>query len=110
MSQATTAPPLNGLVEDIAEEISSLPQSDQAALFHRFGYGTAGHLSDDALVNDQIAEAELGVSTITLSIWRSTGRYALPYVKIGRLVKYRMGDLRDFKLSRRVDTRTVGAA
>ena len=101
MSQATTAPPLNGLVEDIAEEISSLPQSDQAALFHRFGYGTAGHLSD---------EAELGVSTITLSIWRSTGRYALPYVKIGRLVKYRMGDLRDFKLSRRVDTRTVGAA
>ena len=97
-------------ISGLLDQIHSLSQSDQAALFHNLGYGTASHLGDDALVNDQIAEAELGVSTITLSIWRSTGRYALPYVKIGRLVKYRMGDLRDFKLSRRVDTRTVGAA
>tara|TARA_R110002072_G_scaffold300788_1_gene478952 strand:+ start:2054 stop:2377 length:324 start_codon:yes stop_codon:yes gene_type:complete len=93
---------LSGLVN----QIQSLSQSDQAALFHDLGYGTAAHLSDDALVNDQIAAAELDVSPTTLSIWRCTGRYHLPYVKIGRLVKYRMGDLREFKKSRRVDTRS----
>tara|TARA_B110000503_G_scaffold140811_1_gene232676 strand:- start:1689 stop:2015 length:327 start_codon:yes stop_codon:yes gene_type:complete len=97
-------------VSCIVASIRSLPQSDQAALFHEFGYGTAKHLSDDALVNDHVAAAELDVSNTTLSIWRCTGRYHLPYVKIGRLVKYRMGDLREFKLSRRIDTRKVGAA
>ncbi len=29
----------------------------------------------------------------TLSVWRSTGRYNLPFVKIGRNVRYRRSDL-----------------
>lgn len=30
----------------------------------------------------------LGVSPGTLSVWRSTGRYSLPFVKVGRNVRY----------------------
>lgn len=40
------------------------------------------------------AAHELGVSVRTLSAWRSTGRHRLPYVKIGRLVRYRQEDVR----------------
>ena len=35
----------------------------------------------------------LGVSTHTLAIWRSEARYGLPYVKVGRLVRYREDDV-----------------
>lgn len=38
----------------------------------------------------------LGVSEQTLAIWKCTGRYNLPYVKIGRLVKYKQTDLDAF--------------
>ena len=48
------------------------------------------------LLDDTQAAAILGISAGTLSVWRSVGRYALPYVKIGRRVKYRAGDLREF--------------
>mgnify|MGYP003668497355 CR=1 FL=1 len=107
MLPASTEAPISDSIVRIVGEIISLTQSDQALLFHQLGYGSAGHLNDDALVDDQVASAELGVTTTTLAIWRSTGRYHLPYVKIGRLVRYQMGDLREFKRARRVDTRTV---
>jgi predicted site-specific integrase-resolvase len=32
----------------------------------------------------------LGISVETLSVWRATNRYPLPYVKAGRLVRYRL--------------------
>jgi hypothetical protein len=38
----------------------------------------------------------IGVESGTLATWRSTGRYKLPYVKIGRSVKYRYEDLDAF--------------
>lgn len=38
----------------------------------------------------------LGVTTQTLSIWRCTKRYALKYVKVGRLVRYRESDIMAF--------------
>jgi hypothetical protein len=53
------------------------------------------------LTRKQAAEY-LGVSEITLGLWKSTKRYNLPVVKVGRLAKYRYGDLLDF-----VDQRTV---
>ena len=40
------------------------------------------------------AALELGVSVRTLSAWRCTGRHSLPYVKVGRLVRYRQEDVR----------------
>lgn len=45
------------------------------------------------LLDDRAAAALLDVSPGTLSVWRSTGRYALPFLKIGRKVRYRRADL-----------------
>lgn len=45
------------------------------------------------LLDDHAAAAILDVSPGTLSVWRSTGRYALPFLKIGRKVRYRRADL-----------------
>ena len=45
-------------------------------------------MSKKLLTPDEVAE-QLGVSPHTLAIWRSEGRNGLPYVKVGRLVRYR---------------------
>ncbi|HRO36807.1 helix-turn-helix domain-containing protein [Thauera sp.] len=45
------------------------------------------------LLDDKAAAAILDVSPGTLSVWRSTGRYNLPFLKIGRKVRYRRTDL-----------------
>lgn len=38
----------------------------------------------------------LGIKPQTLAVWASTRRYALPYLKIGRSVRYRIADLDEF--------------
>lgn len=48
---------------------------------------------------DQVA-AYLGVSVETLNVWRCTKRYNLPYIKAGRLVRYRFEDVETFVTSR----------
>ncbi|NMF98327.1 helix-turn-helix domain-containing protein [Aromatoleum toluolicum] len=45
------------------------------------------------LLDDHAAAALLDVAPGTLSVWRSTGRYNLPFLKIGRKVRYRRADL-----------------
>ncbi len=45
------------------------------------------------LVDDKTAAAQLDVTPGTLAAWRSTGRYNLPFVKVGRKVRYRQADL-----------------
>lgn len=52
------------------------------------------------LLSRRQAAAYLGVSEQTLAIWKCAGRYQLPFVKIGRLVKYKKADLDAF-ISRR---------
>lgn len=44
----------------------------------------------------------LGISPRTLAVWACVKRYELPYVKIGRLVKYRRSVLDDF-----IERRTI---
>jgi len=39
------------------------------------------------------AAAYLQVSPGTLEVWRATRRHALPFLKCGRLVRYRRSDL-----------------
>jgi predicted DNA-binding transcriptional regulator AlpA len=48
------------------------------------------------LLSRRQAAHYLGVTEQTLAIWKCTGRYNLPTVKIGRLVKYRQADLDQF--------------
>jgi len=45
------------------------------------------------LCDDKAAADLLDVTPGTLSVWRSTGRYNLPFIKVGRKVRYRRTDL-----------------
>ncbi|MEF8720211.1 MAG: helix-turn-helix domain-containing protein [Candidatus Accumulibacter necessarius] len=45
------------------------------------------------LLDEKEAAQFLDNSPGTLSVWRSTGRYNLPFIKIGRNVRYRRADL-----------------
>lgn len=68
----------------------------------------ANHLGLDitkmpVTIDEKSAAKALGVKGTTLSVWRSTKRYPLPYIKVGRLVKYRVKDIATF-----LENRTTG--
>jgi len=44
---------------------------------------------NDPLLNTQEMAKLLGVAPATLEVWRVNKRYNLPYIKIGRNVRYR---------------------
>ncbi len=48
------------------------------------------------LIDTKQAAGFLQVSPGTLDVWRSTRRYRLPFVKVGRNVRYRISDLETF--------------
>jgi hypothetical protein len=52
------------------------------------------------LLDEKAAAALIQVSPGTLSVWRSTGRYGLPFIKIGAKVRYKLGDLQAWLDSR----------
>jgi predicted DNA-binding transcriptional regulator AlpA len=52
------------------------------------------------LVNDKYVAKILGIAPATLAIWRCTKRYQLPYVKVGRLIRYKESDVEAFIQSR----------
>ena len=52
-------------------------------------------------INEKLASEALGVKVSTLTNWRTTGRYNLPYIKVGRLVRYRVEDLASWIAKRR---------
>ena len=58
---------------------------------HHAGLLTSGQAAD-----------YLGVSVGTLEVWRCTKRYAIPFIKVGRLVRYRKSALDDFLMQRTV--------
>ncbi|MBO7920599.1 helix-turn-helix domain-containing protein [Alteromonas sp. K632G] len=45
------------------------------------------------LLNRNDAADYISVKPQTLSVWATTGRYSLPFVKVGRKVFYRREDL-----------------
>ena len=58
------------------------------------------------LLDEREAARHLRLTGGTLSVWRSTGRYQLPFIKIGSKVRYRRADLDVWLASR---TRVNGA-
>jgi hypothetical protein len=56
----------------------------------------------EASLNEHGAAAFLGIKPATLRVWRSTRRYDLPYIKVGRSVRYRPADLTAFVERQRV--------
>lgn len=47
------------------------------------------------LTAEETAEI-LGVKPQTLAVWRCAKRYKLPYVKLGRSIRYRLDDVESF--------------
>lgn len=54
------------------------------------------------LLDTEQAAAHIGVTPRTLEVWRCVKRHAIPYIKVGRLVKYRQADLDAWLVSRTV--------
>lgn len=63
-------------------------------------------LEDLTLLDADQAAHYLGLSSGTLSVWRTTGRYNLKYIKVGRMVRYAAGDIKAF-IERRTQTHTT---
>lgn len=59
------------------------------------------------LLDEETTARLIGVAPTTLAIWRSTKRYPLPYIKCGRLVRYREEDVASFIESRRITINPV---
>lgn len=53
-------------------------------------------IATDRLLSRSEAAQLLGVTPHTLAVWASSGRYQLPYVKVGRAAKYNLADLQAF--------------
>ncbi len=51
--------------------------------------------TDKMLTDDEAAEM-LGLRPQTLAVWRCTGRNSLPYVQLGRAIRYRASDVQAF--------------
>jgi len=58
-------------------------------------------IKNDRVTPEKAAE-HLGVKPATLAKWRSTKRYQIPYIKVGRLVMYRLSDLDSWLESQRI--------
>ena len=61
-------------------------------------------MNHDKLLTPVQASEHLGVSEQTLAIWRCNKRYPLNYVKVGRYVRYRYGDILAFVEHRTVES------
>jgi len=61
-----------------------------------------GKPGGDELLDEKEAAAILDVTIGTLQVWRSTKRYKLAYVKIGRNVRYPRSAITAFIASRTV--------
>jgi len=59
------------------------------------------------LISPKEASRILCVTPGTLSVWRSTGRYSLPYIRCGRLIRYKLSDVLSF-IENRTQTSTKG--
>ncbi|MGH8729962.1 MAG: helix-turn-helix domain-containing protein [Burkholderiales bacterium] len=60
------------------------------------------NIVESELLTRPQAAAFLGVSERTLAIWACVKRYGLPYIRVGRLVRYRRSDLEAFLAARTV--------
>lgn len=52
--------------------------------------------TEQPLIDEHAVALKLGVSRATLQAWRCTRRVSLPFIKVGRLVRYRQEDIDDF--------------
>lgn len=53
-------------------------------------------IDDHKLITSKEAAQYLGVCPSTLTKWRIKNRYNLPFIRIGKMCKYRLNDLAEF--------------
>lgn len=53
-------------------------------------------------ITPEQAAKVIGCSKNTLNLWRSTGRYDLPFTKVGRFVRYPIKSVAEFLVSRTI--------
>lgn len=61
------------------------------------------------LINPTETAQQINVTVKTLANWRSTGKYKLPYVRVGNRIFYRQSDINAW-LDSRTQTSTIGGA
>jgi hypothetical protein len=49
-----------------------------------------------ALLSPEVTAQALGLKTNTLACWRSTGRTNLRFIRVGRLIRYRVQDILEY--------------
>jgi hypothetical protein len=54
------------------------------------------------LLSPKQVEIEYGIPVGTQAVWRCTKRYAIPYIKLGRLVRYNRRDIELWLKSRTI--------
>jgi excisionase family DNA binding protein len=59
------------------------------------------NLKSPLLSNTEAAEL-LKICPETLAVWRAEHRYNIPFIKVGRCVRYRLSDLETWLESRKV--------
>lgn len=68
----------------------------------------------DKYLTDLETAQLLGVRPQTLAVWRMNGRHNLPFVKVGRCVRYRLADINEWlqsrTMSKSTDTRELQTA
>ena len=62
----------------------------------------------DTMKTEKEAAAYLGNQPQTLAVWRSSGKYGLPFVRVGRAIRYRESDLKSW-MERRTATSVAHA-
>jgi predicted DNA-binding transcriptional regulator AlpA len=59
--------------------------------------------STSKLLTQEEFQELYGPTKGTQEVWRSTGRYNLPYIKVGSLIRYRESDIEEWLASRTVN-------
>jgi excisionase family DNA binding protein len=59
--------------------------------------------SGNEMLTSEEAAKYLGINKHTLGVWRSTKRYNVPVIKVGRAVRYKRSDLELWLATRRPD-------
>ena len=88
----------------MTHETPNTPSTTKSDLRLSKGTVTAMGATRPKLLTEAEAADYLSVEPQTLCAWRCTRRYNLPFIKVGRLVRYREEDIEAF-----LEERTVGA-
>ncbi|MNZ99387.1 hypothetical protein D3C78_1187080 [compost metagenome] len=90
-------------------EFEALVEQIENGIYEQLGYKEqrpvliSGPETGEVVLGTQDRQSETSKRKNTLNVWRSTGRYPdLPYIKVGRMVRYRVRDIAEFLARRRM--------